>query len=161
MTDPTYRPARPEDLEPIIAIARRIWTMGMSKRLEDLYGQRGDKSWDEWTAQDIGNSVRASLDRCTVAEVDGQVAGWVTWSLNEARQQGQVGYNGVAPEFRGRGIATTLVQMALDKLREAGMPLAIVITGLDEGHAPARHVYEKCGFKPIHQSVTYALELDQ
>lgn len=82
MSDTIYRPARPEDLDPITAIARRVWTMGMSKRLEDLYGQRGDKSWDEWTAQDIGGSVRASLDRCTVAEVDGQVAGWVTWSIN-------------------------------------------------------------------------------
>jgi len=159
MPEMTYRPATEADLEPIVAIARRIWTMGMSKRLEDRFGVQGGKSWDEWTAADIGGAVRARLASCLVAEVDGQVAGWVTWIINRDRNQGQIGYNGVAPEFRGHGIGTTLVRMALDKLREAGMPIAVVITGLDEGHAPARRVYEKCGFEPFHQSVTYVMEL--
>ncbi|MCE5238256.1 GNAT family N-acetyltransferase [bacterium] len=159
MPEITYRPATEADLEPIVAIARRIWTMGMSKRLEDRFGVQGGKSWDEWTADDIGGAVRARLATCLVAEVDGQVAGWVTWIINRDRNQGQIGYNGVAPEFRGHGLGTTLVQMALAKLREAGMPLAVVITGLDEGHAAARRVYERCGFEPFHQSVTYVMEL--
>lgn len=159
MPEVTYRPATEADLPAIIAIARRIWTMGMTKRLEDRFGVQGGRPWDEWTAQDIGGAVKARLDTCLVAEVDGQVAGWVTWSINRERKQGQIGYNGVAPEFRGLGIGTVLVQMALDQLRAAGLPLAIVITGLDEGHAAARRVYEKCGFEPFHQSVTYVMEL--
>lgn len=161
MSDVTYRRATDTDLAPITAIAHRIWTMGMTKRLEDLYGVQGGRGWDDWTAEDIGGAVRGAIQRdmCLVAEVDGQVAGWVTWSVNTARNQGQVGYNGVAPEFRGRGIGHELVQQALQELRQAGVPLAIVITGLDDGHAAARHVYEKCGFTPIHQSVTYVLEL--
>ena len=142
MPEIMYRPATEADLEPIIAIARRIWSMGMTKRLEDRFGPQGGKPWDEWTAQDIGGAVEARLETCLVAEVDGQVAGWVTWSVNPERNQGQIGYNGVAPEFRGRGIGTALVEMALDKLRATGVPIAIVITGLDQGHAPARHVYE-------------------
>jgi len=159
MADVSYRPATEADLEPIIAIARRIWTMGMSKRMEDRLGVQGGKPWDEWTAQDIGGAVRQRLDTCLVAEVGGQVVGWVTWIVNRDRNQGQIGYNGVAPQFRGRGVGTALVRMALGKLREAGMPIAVVITGLDDGHAPARHVYEKCGFEPFHQSVTYVMEL--
>lgn len=161
MPEVTTRPATEADLEQIIAIARRIWTMGMTKRLEDAFGVQGGKPWDEWTARDIGGAVAARLDTCLVAEVEGQVAGWVTWSVNRERNQGQIGYNGVAPEFRGLGIGTTLVRMAIEKLREAGVPLAIVITGLDDGHAPARRVYEKCGFKPFHQSVTYVMKLDE
>jgi ribosomal protein S18 acetylase RimI-like enzyme len=159
MPEVTIRPATEADLEPIIAIARRIWTMGMSKRLQDRFGVQGGREWDDWTAQDIGGSVRQRLDTCLVAEVDGQVAGWVTWSISRERNQGQVGYNGVAPEFRGHGLGTKLVQLALDKIRESGVPLAVVITGLDDGHAAARHVYEKCGFEPFHQSVTYVMEL--
>lgn len=159
MPEVTYRYATADDLEPIIAIARRIWTMGMSKRLEDRFGVQGGRSWDDWTAQDIGGAVRQRLDTCLVAEVDGQLAGWVTWIINRDRNQGQIGYNGVAPEFRGHGLGTALVQMALDKLREANLPIAVVVTGLDDGHAPARHVYEKCGFEPFHQSVTYVMEL--
>jgi GNAT superfamily N-acetyltransferase len=161
MPEITYRYATAADLEPIIALARRIWTMGMTKRLEDRFGPLGDRSWQDWTASDIGTAVQGAIveDRCLVAESDGQVAGWVTWSVNPAREQGQVGYNGVAPEFRGQGLGTALVQQALLRLREAGCRFALVITGLDDGHAAARHVYEKCGFEPFHQSITYVQEL--
>lgn len=167
MPEITYRDAGPDDVEAITAIARRIWTMGMAKRLEDHFGPRGGKNWDEWTAQDIGGAVRRALPNCLVAalaserqaEAQGQVVGWVTWSINQERDQGQIGYNGVAPEFRGHGIGSHLVEMALERVRASGVSLALVITGLDEGHAAARRVYEKCGFQPFHQSVTYVMEL--
>jgi GNAT superfamily N-acetyltransferase len=159
MPEITYRPATEADLEPIVAIARRIWTMGMTKRLEDRFGVQGGKPWDEWVAEGMRSALATRLDTCLVAEIEGQVAGWACWTIDQARNQGQIGYNGVAPEFRGHGIGTTLVRMALDKLREAGLPLALVVTGLDDGHAPARRVYEKCGFEPLHQSVTYVMEL--
>jgi GNAT superfamily N-acetyltransferase len=159
MSEVTYRPATEADLEPIVAIARRIWTMGLSKRLEDCFGLQGGKPWDEWVAEGMRAAMQTRLATCIVAEAEGQVVGWACWTVDRERNQGQIGYNGVAPEFRGRGIGTALVGMALDKLREAGLPLAIVITGLDEGHAAARRVYEKCGFQPFHQSVTYVMEL--
>ncbi len=159
MTPVTYRTATVDDLEAIGAIARHIWTMGLTKRLEDRFGRLGDKSWDEWTGEDIVRAVRGALPRCLVAECDGEVVGWVSWSVNDARGQGQIGYNGVAPVARGLGIGTALVQRALAELRTAGCKVAIVVTGLDDGHAPARRVYEKCGFEPFHQSVTYVQEL--
>jgi hypothetical protein len=31
-------------------------------------------------------------------------------------------------------------------MKEAGMSVAMVETGGDPGHAPARHIYEKAGF---------------
>jgi len=159
MSEVTYRPAGEDDLEAIVAIARRIWTMGMTKRLEDRFGVQGGKSWDHWVAEGMRAAMRTRLETCLVAEVEGQVVGWACWTIDRERNQGQIGYNGVAPECRGLGVGTTLVQMALDKLREAGLPLALVVTGLDDGHAPARRVYEKCGFEPLQQSVTYVREL--
>lgn len=32
------------------------------------------------------------------------------------------------------------------EMKEAGMSIAMVETGGDPGHAPARHTYEKAGF---------------
>lgn len=161
MSEITYRPATVDDLAAIVAIARRIWTMGLTRRLEERFGPLGGRAWDDWTADDLGGAVQGAIarDMCLVAVVEGQIAGWVTWSVNLPREQGQVGYNGVAPEFRGRGLGTALVQQALQALRAAGCRFALVITGLDDGHAPARHVYEKCGFEAFHQSVTYVQEL--
>lgn len=42
---------------------------------------------------------------------------------------------------------TALTEFALDWMKSAGMSIAMVETGGDPGHAPARHTYEKVGFK--------------
>ena len=41
---------------------------------------------------------------------------------------------------------TRLTTFALDRMRDAGMNVAMVETGGDPGHAPARRSYEKAGF---------------
>lgn len=51
----------------------------------------------------------------------------------------------VLPEFRGRGIARTLVEAVLEEAR--GVPgTAIVQLGFIEPNAPALRLYESCGF---------------
>jgi hypothetical protein len=44
-------------------------------------------------------------------------------------------------------------------MREAGMTHATVGTGLNEGHAPARRMYEKAGFEPVIEYRMYARKL--
>ena len=53
----------------------------------------------------------------------------------------------VDPDAQGRGIGTALTEVATSWLREAGMMVAMVETGSDPGHAPARRVYEKAGYR--------------
>ncbi|HAJ64916.1 MAG TPA: GNAT family N-acetyltransferase, partial [Cyanobacteria bacterium UBA8543] len=38
------------------------------------------------------------------------------------------------------------IEFALAWMKDAGMSIAMVETGGDPGHAPARHTYEKVGF---------------
>ena len=52
----------------------------------------------------------------------------------------------VDPDDQGRGIGTALTEFVTGWLREAGMTVAMVETGGDLGHAPARHVYEKANY---------------
>ena len=52
----------------------------------------------------------------------------------------------VHPDFQNDGVGTALNHLALEKMQEAGMKLAEVGTGGDEGHAPARTSYEKAGY---------------
>ena len=70
-----------------------------------------------------------------------------------------MGYNGVHPDFRGQGIGTEIVRRVLQEIRSAGMRIAAVTTGLNEGHTAARAVYEKLGFQPLTRSVYYTMEL--
>ena len=57
----------------------------------------------------------------------------------------------VDPAVQRRGVASLLTEHALDEMRTRGMDLAIVATGGDPGHAPARATYEKAGFTPCPQ----------
>jgi GNAT superfamily N-acetyltransferase len=49
----------------------------------------------------------------------------------------------VDPRDQRRGIGSALTELATGWLRDAGMRVAMVETGGDLGHAPARHVYEQ------------------
>ena len=52
----------------------------------------------------------------------------------------------VEPAAQRRGVARALTEHALTQMRETGCSLAEVATGGDEGHAPARALYESAGF---------------
>lgn len=80
-----------------------------------------------------------------VAEADGQIAGFVAYEFYED-ETGEVYFLAVHPDYQRHGIGTELNLFALQKLKEGGAKLAIVGTGGDESHAPARGAYEKVGY---------------
>jgi ribosomal protein S18 acetylase RimI-like enzyme len=52
----------------------------------------------------------------------------------------------VDPTVQRHGIARALIEHALTQMRGAGCTLAMLATGGDPGHAPARALYEATGF---------------
>ena len=81
-----------------------------------------------------------------IAEVDGAVVGFIAYELNHDTQRGVVDLLAVHPNYQNRGIGTELNRIVLERMRQAGMRIAIVGTGGDPGHAPARRTYEKAGY---------------
>jgi hypothetical protein len=63
------------------------------------------------------------------------------------------------PLVQRQGIGTALTSFAVQRLGDAGMRLAVVGTGGDPGHAPARRVYEEAGFVGL-PLVRYYARLD-
>ena len=59
---------------------------------------------------------------------------------------GEIYMVAVDPDFQGHGIGSALIEFALAWMKDAGMSVAMVETGCDPGHAPARRTYEKVGF---------------
>jgi GNAT superfamily N-acetyltransferase len=55
----------------------------------------------------------------------------------------------VDPGHQHRGLGTALTAFAIERIRAAGAPVAMVGTGADPGHAPARRTYEKAGFSLV------------
>lgn len=78
----------------------------------------------------------------------GDIVGFVSLTLDHESLLGELGLNAVHPSHCGRGYGTQLYEHALDVMRKAGMKAAVVGTGADPSHAPARRAYEKAGFGP-------------
>ncbi len=81
-----------------------------------------------------------------VAEVDGIVAGFIACKLNMNDKSGEVEYLAMHPAYQNQGIGTALNTFALKEMTERGMTIAVLGTGGDESHAPARRSYEKAGY---------------
>jgi GNAT superfamily N-acetyltransferase len=62
---------------------------------------------------------------------------------------GEIYMIAVATEHQNQGLGTTLTNFATDWMRESGLPLAMIGTGGDVGHAPARRTYDKAGYTPM------------
>jgi GNAT superfamily N-acetyltransferase len=82
-----------------------------------------------------------------VAVEQSRVAGFAALELHPEDRMGEIYMIAVDPDFQRRGVATRLMSHALDCFRQAGMSIAMVETGGDPGHAPARRAYEASGFR--------------
>jgi GNAT superfamily N-acetyltransferase len=82
-----------------------------------------------------------------VAVVNGRPVGFVAIALNAFHERmGVIDIIGVDPDFQGRGVSSRLTEFATEHMRNRGMDIAVVETGGDRGHVPARAAYETAGF---------------
>jgi ribosomal protein S18 acetylase RimI-like enzyme len=84
-----------------------------------------------------------------VAERDKKVVGFLAYELKREDKTGEVILLAVHPDYQNDGIGTALNNSALAKIQAAGMKTAVVETGGDESHAPARRSYEKAGYTAL------------
>jgi ribosomal protein S18 acetylase RimI-like enzyme len=108
--------------------------------------------WQAIQAEAVADACRAEGNRVWVAEADGSLAGFivvVVHRLNPETESGEIYMVAVDPDYQNEGIGLALVNFAVDRIAELGIPLAEIGTGGDPGHAPARRVYEKAGFTPV------------
>lgn len=153
------RQARPEDEERLAEII--VLAFGescMHAVREKRYGILGGRRWQERKADEIRGALRSRPDSVWVAETDGKVVGFCTYTILD-NEHGEICNNGVDPAYQGRGIGNALHRKVLDLMREKGCRFAEVETGMGDGFAAARHSYEKLGFEPITRSARYTMRL--
>jgi ribosomal protein S18 acetylase RimI-like enzyme len=102
--------------------------------------------WRKSQTEGIEKISRSEKVTLWVAEVEGNVVGFIAYELNDSDKTGEVQLLAVHPEYQGRGIGTELNTFALQKMKASGMKMAVVGTGGDESHAPAKRTYEKAGY---------------
>jgi ribosomal protein S18 acetylase RimI-like enzyme len=144
------RPLQDGDVSDVVALSVLAWEPVFTawERIlgPQLYPIAIYPDWRKSQAEVVEKACHDEKLVTWVAEVDGVVAGFVSYELNETTKIGEVYLLAVHPDYQNHGIGTELNLFALQKLKDGGMKLAVVGTGGDEGHAPARRSYEKAGY---------------
>lgn len=133
----------------VVDLSLRAWTPVFAS-IEQAMGteifRRQHPDWREDQRRAVEEAC-AKEGQVWVAELDAGVVGFVAVELDSHEDNlGEISMLAVGPDYQGGGIGTSLTEFALDRLRDAGMTVAMVETGGDPGHAAARRTYEKAGY---------------
>lgn len=148
------RPLSHADMEAVVQLSLLAWEP-VFHSFEQVLGSRiYSLLYPDWrkSQQEVVEKYCLEHEKTFiwVAEVEGRVTGFIVYTLdsreNGQEHTGEVDLLAVHPEYQNQGIGTALNNVALEKMKESGMKLAIVATGGDPGHAPARRTYEKAGY---------------
>jgi len=105
--------------------------------------------WKITQTETVENELNDEAIKVWVGEIDGNVVGLVTQKIDPASKVGEIHFLAVHPDFQNKGIGTALIAFVFEELRAEGMCIAMVSTGGDLSHGPARRTYEKAGFCPL------------
>lgn len=145
---PRIRQFEDRDLKAVIELSLRAWEPVFESLERELGADIFEILHPDWR-EDQRRVVQAALSdeetRVWVAELDESVSGFVATVLHPEGRYGEIHMLAVDPDRRNEGLGTSLTEFALDRIKEAGMPVAMVETGGDPGHAAARKTYEKAG----------------
>lgn len=133
-----------------MTLSLRAWAPVFAS-MEEVLGESGvfAQLYPQWRA-DQRRAVEATCvavgTHVWVAEVDAAIAGFVAVRLNHESSIGEIDMVAVDPDHQRGGVGSALTSFALGWIKDSGMAVAMVETGGDPGHAPARRTYERAGF---------------
>jgi ribosomal protein S18 acetylase RimI-like enzyme len=151
--EPVIRSYRDSDATDVVQLSLRAWEPVFASELAtigpELFERLEGKDWRIRQQKDVEDAVADEQMKVWVAEVDGRAVGFAAAKLDVEHGLGEIYMLAVDPDHQRRRIGSTLTDVVTDWIRHAAVPSATIDTGGDEGHAPARHLYEKAGYTPM------------
>ena len=152
VVDAQIREFAPSDEEFIVLLSLRAWAPVFASLQRVLGNEVFARLHADWR-QDQEKAVRGVLGDSSmhvwVAEAEREPIGFVAATLHTESFVGEIFMLAVDPRHQARGVGTALTGVATDWLRRSGMQVAMVETGGDPGHAPARRVYDKAHYTAL------------
>ena len=143
----TIRPFEGRDADAVVALSLRAWEpvhRSMGQVLGPDINAHVYPDWRVSQEQDVRKACAEQL--ASVATTEEKILGFVTVVIDGPEQPGEIYMIAVDPASQREGVGRALTEHALQQIRDAGCQVAVVGTGGDRGHAPARALYEACGF---------------
>jgi ribosomal protein S18 acetylase RimI-like enzyme len=148
--EPVIRPYTDEDADEVVMLSLRAWEPVHRSMAEVLGPEINAYVYPDWRAsqeQDVRSACSEHLT--SVATADEAIVGFVAVLIEGPEKSGEIFMIAVDPLAQRTGVGRALTEHALAQIREAGCQVAVVATGGDRGHAPARALYESCGFTAL------------
>lgn len=144
-------PYSPHHLQGVVRLSLRAWEPVFESIRDSLEAEvyqafypEGWRIYQQKAVEDVCGGEDAHV---WIALVEDVVAGFVAVNLHPDDSMGEIHMVATDPDFQGRGVGAALTEHALQWMREAGLAIAMVETGGDPGHGPARKLYETTGFR--------------
>ena len=142
------------DLDAIVDLSLRAWEPvfeSMRRVLGDaIFARLHRPEWRAVQAEAVRLTCTTDERVVYVPVADGRPVGFAAVALDAFHDRmGVVDVIAVDPDYQHRGIATRLMERSVEHMRAHGMDIAAVGTGGDEGHRPARALYESLGYTAL------------
>lgn len=102
---------------------------------------------DFW--ESMATSENECIKRCDIVEDDGKNVGYAAWKRR--RREMRLWSLGMLPEYRGMGMASTLLKKGIEEILKCN----IITTKVRESNASARDLYDRCGFEKVERLEGY------
>jgi GNAT superfamily N-acetyltransferase len=153
LVEASIRSYRESDAPDVVRLSLRAWAP-VHTSLKEVMGDEifhrlyGD-DWRHQQQEDVEQVLIDEASEVWVAEVGGNVVGFAAAILKPWGAMGEIHLVAVEPDFQNKGLGTRLTDTATNWMQEQGCSLALISTGGDLGHAPARRTYEKAGYTAV------------
>ena len=164
--EPTLRRLVASDVPDVVAFAVRAWApvhAAMAEVMGDEIFARVYPDWAAAQAKDVADVCSDRDSTVMVVVMDAKAVGFVAvrYGNEGGTTTGEVDMLAVDPSYQRQGLAQTLMTWAVGEIEAAGVGMAVIATGGDPGHAPARALYERFGFRAYPQVRYYRPTADR
>ena len=141
------------DAPDVVALSLRAWAPVFdSERTvmgDEIFERLNGEDWRRRQRKDVEDALADDRLSVWVADADGHAVGFVAARLDRDASIGEIYMLAVDPDHQQRGLGLELTAVATEWIRAAGLSIAMIDTGGDPGHEPARRLYERAGYRPM------------
>lgn len=158
MTEISIRPHRPDDIAILTAIMVDAFEgVSIDQGIENVFGQINGHDWKWRKARHLADDLQRDPEGILVAEYDGRIVGFVSTWMDREAGIGHIPNISLVPDMRGQGLGRRLLELALDRFRQAGMTHAKIETLVQ--NEIGNHLYQSVGFEEVARQVHFVADL--
>lgn len=153
------RPYQSSDLAVLREITVEAFDgVSIDQGIEREYGTVNGHDWKWRKARHIDEDAAREPEGIFVAEIDGQIVGYITTWQDRDAGIGHIPNIAFRSEYRGRGFGRELISHALSHFRRSGLTHAKIETLVQND--VGKHLYESLGFREVARQIHFLAPLD-